>query len=78
MIGIKPGGNLTYIFQIFDSIESTSQIAHVHGLRIFFSYNLIPETPDCEHTIHIRLVILAIKRIGRVRLLGWNAAELVI
>src|SRR5690348_7801409 len=78
MISVKPGCNLTYVFQVLDCIESTSQIADVYRFRILLSHNLIPKTPDCEHAIHVRLVILAIKRIGRVRLLRRNTTELVI
>src|SRR5215469_2968968 len=76
MIGIEPCRELTYLLQIFHRIEPAAKIAHVNGLRVLLMRNLVPETPDLLHAIHINFVVLAVNRIRGICFGRRHAAQL--
>ena len=63
MIGIEPCRHLAYLLEIFYGIEPAAEIAHVHGLRVLLMCNVVPETPNLQHAIHVSFVIFAVNRI---------------
>ncbi len=75
MIGVEPLRRLTYLLHVFYGIQPTAQIANINRLRILRARDAIPEPPHFQHTIHMRLVVLSIKRIGSIRLRRRSATQ---
>jgi len=73
MIGVEPCRHLAYLLQVFHRIEPAAEVADVHRLRVPLAGNAVPEAPDLHDAIDVRLIVLAVKRIGGIGF-GWRDA----